>query len=58
MPFVNKADIKSKHDYKFMNKWHLKVFFNVKKNGYWSFVMGIKLYSLIDKHNNNQGFKL
>lgn len=37
-----------------MNKWHLKVFFNVKKNGYWSFVMGIKLFSLIDKRVNNQ----
>lgn len=57
MSFVNKADIKSKHDYKFMNKWHLK-FFIMKKIGYWSFVMGIKLYSLIDKHVNNRGFEL
>lgn len=29
-----------------------------KKMGYWSFVMGIKLYSLIDKHVNNLGLKL
>lgn len=54
MSFVNKADIKSKHDYKFMNKRHLKVFFIMKKIGYWSFVMGIKLFSLIDKRVNNQ----
>lgn len=54
MSFVNKADIKSKHDYKFMNKWNLKVFFIMKKIGYWSFVMGIKLFSLIDKRVNNQ----
>lgn len=62
MSFVNKADIKSKHYYTFMNKWHLItgfLFFIMKKKmGYWSFVMGIKLYSLIDKHVNNLGLKL
>lgn len=53
MFFVNKVDIKFKYDYKFMNKWYLKVFFIMKKIGYWSFVMGIKLFSLIDKCVNN-----
>lgn len=32
----------------------LKSIFLMKTIGYWSFVMGIKLFSLIDKRVNNQ----